>query len=1180
MAFFGRSAPDIRKLKDAGDIDGLLNILSGADTEYHPGAATALFSLGAPAIRAVVARLSGGSGSSGLAHALSSPGLPALPALLHLVGKVPGEVAADISDDVARLGTPAFEAITPALMHESASVRKGAAIMLGSLGKKNMDALLALRHLSSDSNRDVRREAGNALARTGWEPEDDTEKAYLFCIREEWKECVKLKKAAVPVLLEAAGDPDPGVRILAIRSLGRIHDLRAIPVLQKGLSDDDAHVRAASAESYGELGDNRALPDLMAVLDDSYPQVRMEAAWALDRLGWKPANARQQIRYLIAKEQWNELASLGKPAIQPLIEVLQEAHSGVRLGAVEALRKIGNPAHEALLAALSVQDSVRKESARRAISSIKKKNEEESTLARKSVADSETFRREYDDSMGARKKFDEQRILEGRLPVRPGKATEDARPPFPKQVPSPAEQKELRQMIAESERKVNEGLAAAERKRQRAEKPEPSVKPAEGAEPTPEDIRGMETFLKERFSAIEREEMAAAQERARAEAEDADDVWATPAAARAEGPADLIDYDSHTSITFTGEDPAVKEDPVEVLLRALKSRDESIRATAIESLREMGDPAIEYLIKALQDETYTVRLAASDALGEMGSQKGVGPLIQVLRDPYEDVRISASLSLGSLKNPLSIPFLVELFSDEYNGVRFAAADALVEFGTAALTPLLKALENSNALVRISAARALAKLADIKSIPALIEHLGDDVAEVRWGVSQALSEIGVPAIMPLTWVLKKGLLKERLAALDALGTIYDHRAEEAILIAMQDPDEEVRDKAARVMKKREILNVWRDAWMKRVEVEEEQPQLIGAMEENDAKEFDKDGAQEIENLIIALKDRNGTSQVAVSMRLMMMGRPAVEGLIRALRNEDSEIKKAAAELLGEMREVAVDPLMNALRDDNTFVRTVAARNLGKIGNERSIDALIEAMNTERNYRVRAVIAEALGYMGNRSSIDPLIVALRDRDEEVQMAAAHSLGYIGDRRAIEPLIQALNDVDYRVRHVALEALRDPSGIPQDHLVNALKYGEKEFKQGVAEALDQLGWEAGNDTEYAYYLIGKDRWGELDRLGPAAIGPVTEALQDESIDVRLIAMKTMSRIGGAQVVAPLIETLGDSAPAVRMGAERVLIEIGEPAVAMLRAAAAMDEKRAPVIDRIVTAIEKKRSSPVNGT
>jgi HEAT repeat protein len=1179
MAFFGRSAPDIKKLKDAVDIDGLLNILAGADTEYHPGAAMALFSLGAPAIRAVVARLSGGSGSSGLAHVLSSPGLPALPALLHVVAKVPEEIAEIISDDLARLRTPAFEALKPALMHESPSVRKGAAILLGSMGKKNMDAVLALRTLSHDGHRDVRREAGNALVRAGWEPEDDTKKAYLFCIREEWKECVNLKKAAVPVLLEAAGDPDPGVRIPAIRSLGRIHDLRAIPILQQGLSDEDAHVRAASAESFGELGDNRALPDLIAVLGDSYPQVRMEAAWALDRLGWKPSTARQQIQHLIAKEQWNELAHLGKPAIQPLIEVLQETHSGARSGAVEALRKIGKPAHEALQAALSVQDAGRKESAFRAISSIKKKNEEDSSFAQKNAADPEIFRREYDDGMGARKKFDEQRIAEGKLPVRPGRATEGTQPPVLTKPPSPEEEKELRQMIAESERKVTDGLAAAERKRLSAKQPKPSVKQAAGAEPTPEDIRGMETFLKERFSAIEREEMAAAHERATAALEDAEEVWDTPAV-HAEGPSDLLDYDSHTSITFTGEEIAVKEDPVEVLLRALKSRDESIRATAIESLRDMGDQALEYLIGALQDENYTVRLAASEALGAMGSQKGVGPLIQVLRDPYEDVRISASLSLGSLKNPLSLPFLVELFGDEYNGVRFAAADALVEFGDAALNPLVKALENSQALIRISAARALAKLADVKSIPALVEHLGDEVEDVRWGASQALSGIGVPAIIPLTWVLKKGLLIERLAALDALGTIYNDRAAEAILIAMQDPDEKVREKASHVMKKREILNVWRQAWMKRVESEEEQPQLIGAMQENDAKEFSKDGIQEIESLIIALKNRNGTSQVAISMRLMMMGRPAVEGLIRALRDEDGDIKKAAAEVLGEMREVSVDPLMNALRDDNTFVRTVAARNLGKIGNERSIDALVEALHTERNYQVRAVIAEALGYMGNRSSIDPLIVALRDRDEEVQMAAAHSLGYIGDRRSIERLIQALNDVDYRIRHVALEALRDPSGIAQDHLVNALKYGEKEFKQGVAEALDQLGWKAKNDNEYAYYLIGKDRWGELDRLGAAAIGPAKEALSDESVDVRLIAMKTMSRIGGAQVIAPLIETLGDTAPAVRMGAERALIEIGEPAVAMLRATASMDEKRAPVIERIVKAIEKRRSTPATGT
>ncbi|NYT05584.1 MAG: HEAT repeat domain-containing protein [Methanomicrobiales archaeon] len=1170
MALFDRSASECNRMKEAGNIEGLLDLLCRADPGQRPSIATALLSMGTPAIKAAAGRLSSGDTTEALAHALASPGIAVLPALLHLVSRIPGEPAVVIADDLARAGNEAFEALMPAMMHENPALRKGAAVVLGSIARKNMDALLALRQMCRDPDRGVRQEAGEALVRTGWEPDDDMEKAYLFFIREKWSDCVRMKKAAVPVLLEAASDPDPNVKIPALRALGKIHDVRAVPVLKKGLADGDGHVRSAAAEAMGELGDGQQVPDLVRALTDPYPQVRMEAAWALDRLGWKPQTDRQQIRYLIAKEQWNTLAQLGRPAIQPLIEVLEEAHSGVRSGAVEALRKIGKPAHEALAAAVQVESRCRQEAARRAISSIKQKNEEDAQRVRRSEDNAETYQREYRESIRARERYDAERIRQGVPPGRPEAAGPSGRP-LPPVSPSPEEVRNLQAMIRESERKVREGLAAVERGKQQHATPPPAPSAASGEGPTPEDIRAMESRMQERFDAIEREEWRHRQAAASRESAAGEDAGA----AHAEAPETPIDFGPRKGMGMQPEEEeAVPEDPMAALLRALRSKDEGVRAAAIESIRDMGDAGREYLIGALLDENYAVRIAAAEALGEIGSQKGVGPLIQVLRDQYEDVRIAAIISLGMLKNPLSISFIIELFRDEYSGVRFAAADAVAEFGEAALGPLTAALGNGDVLVRITAARSFTRLAHLKSIPTLIEHLGDEVKDVRWGVSQALAEIGVPAVMPLTWVLKKGTQAERLAALDALGTIYDDRASEAILIALQDEDEVVRDKASRVLKKREILNVWREAWLKRVETEE-QPQLIGAMQEVDAREFADKGQKEIANLIHALKERNGSSQVAASMRLMMMGRPAVEGLIRALRDEDHDTRVAAAEILGEMREVAVDPLMGALRDTDTFVRTVAARNLGKIGSERSIDALIEALHAERNYKVRAVIAEALGYMGNRRSIDPLIIALRDRDEEVQMAAAHSLGYIGDRKAIEPLIQALNDVDYRVRHVALEALKDPSGVPQDHLVNALKFGEKEFKQGVAEALDMLGWTPRNETEHAYYLIGKGRWGELDRLGRAAIGPVTEAMQDDSVDIRLVAMKAVSRIGGTDAVQPLIAALADPAPAVRMGAERALVEIGGGAIPKLQAAASLDTGKAGVIDRIVAAINERRAA-----
>ena len=51
---------------------------------------------------------------------------------------------------------------------------------------------------------------------------------------------VKIGKAAVPGLIEAAKDGEQGIRILALRALSELRDHRAIPVMMKCIQEDSA----------------------------------------------------------------------------------------------------------------------------------------------------------------------------------------------------------------------------------------------------------------------------------------------------------------------------------------------------------------------------------------------------------------------------------------------------------------------------------------------------------------------------------------------------------------------------------------------------------------------------------------------------------------------------------------------------------------------------------------------------------------------------------------------------------------------------------------------------------------------------------------------------------------------------------------------------------------------------
>ncbi len=1135
MALFDRQKSSNEKFVSQSDIAGLIAALNNGDEAVQKKAASII--CGSKHKSSEFLRYIKGESPAmqeKLINSLLKAGIIAVPLIVPVLVNIDPIARQSALIQIGRFGNPGFDAIAPLMEDGSDEIRMGAVFILGEMARRNPDALLALRHMLHDPSYGVCRAAAAALDDAGWKADEGEDKALFLLIREDWRQLVKYRKKAVPVLLEALQLEDRPNKKQIIRTLGSIHDMSAVPLLIRYCDDSDLEVRSAAIEALGETGGDAARSALLRALCDPYPQIRMEAAWALDRLGWHPEDDSEKVCYLIAKEQWLTLADMGRPAIEPLIRMLKEQHSGVRDGAIQALRRLGNPALTMLMQ-VGKRDDEYGAAALEAIRVIRQRNAEEQHSAPRKE-DDRKFRQELEEGCEAQKIHEQGLIRKGRLPPSMIRKETPSPAPRPREREIPGDAEARAAMIAESQEKVLTGFAQL--KSQRIEAPVNEADDDMPESPTKEDLDRMQQQVSDGLAAsVEARVKAGNDDQTAGEPVDAVDETGLFSS---QGP---VVQPTARSADAAGIDEPIR-DPVQELLRTLQHRDEEVRSAAVESLRLMGDAGLKVLIAALGDEDSGVRNAAAEALGDIGNQKAVGPLIQLLNDEYEYVRIAAAHSLGKLKNMLSITSLLKLFGDDYTGVRFAAADALASFGDIVLPHLHNALSDQDAAVRVTATRALSKCADVRSLPALLEHLGDEVPEVRRGVAQVLGMIGSAVIRPLIHVLEKGEKTEKLTALDALVNVYEDRATEAILIAMNDEDADIREKAAKAMRKREVLNVWREAWLKRLDEHEEGDQLIGAMHEEDEKAFDENGAREVENLIKALREKKATQQIAISMRLMMMGRPAVEGLIRALRDQDHDIRSSAAELLGEMREVAVEPLIEALSDDDAYVRTVSARSLGKIGSPRALDELIAGLKTEKNHHVRCVIAEALGYTGNRRAIDPLIAALRDRDEEVQMAAAHSLGYIGDQRAIEPLIQALNDIDYRVRHVALEALKDPAGVPQEHLVNTLKFGEMELRTGVAEALDQMGWKPENDTDLAYYLIGKGRWRELDRLDAAALEPLSNVIEDKPADIRLEAVKTVARIGGKGSVQLLIKGIQDENPVIRKISARALAGLGADA------------------------------------
>jgi HEAT repeat protein len=569
---------------------------------------------------------------------------------------------------------------------------------------------------------------------------------------------------------------------------------------------------------------------------------------------------------------------------------------------------------------------------------------------------------------------------------------------------------------------------------------------------------------------------------------------------------------------------------------------------------KLGATAVAPLIFALEDEEQDVRCASAEALGEIGDPQAVQPLVTALRDKTPEVRAAAAKALGQIGDPQAVNPLVAILDEDGDELaRQAVAGALLKIGEPAVIPLIAALKKKPA--RGIAARVLGAIGDPRAVDPLIAVLRDNVFWQRQVTAEALGEIGDPrAVDPLIALLKDEHQQVRQAAADALVKVGESGVDR-LIAELQDQDKNVNSAAIRALDRigwkpdRGESGAWywvvkRD-WAKVSQLgsaavapllfalhDEEQnvrcaaakalgeigdlkavKPLMAALEDNfndvrvaAAEALGKIGdLQAVQPLIAALKDKHKQARMAATGALIKIGEPAVDSLIAALRDQDQNIRSAAAGVLDQMGRkpdhgessawywvikrdwnkaiqlgsFAEAPLLFALYDENKDVRNAAAEALDKLGWEPDCGTNGAVYWIIRGQWKRCIQIGA-------PAVVPLIAALQDKNESVRSAAAGVLGQIGDARAVEPLISALK------------------------------------KDAWQAAIDALGH------------IGDNR----------AVEPLIVLLKNKDNDIRIATIEALGRIGNAQAVKPLVTTLKKE-PNMRSATAAALAQIGAPAV-----------------------------------
>lgn len=180
-------------------------------------------------------------------------------------------------------------------------------------------------------------------------------------------------------------------------------------------------------------------------------------------------------------------------------------------------------------------------------------------------------------------------------------------------------------------------------------------------------------------------------------------------------------------------------------LQQLALKGGNLGQTAIEALGEIGDKrAVSTLEPLLKSTDKYVEVQALYALAKLGQRERVKTLEQALEgDPGErGAALMAAYYLLKLDKNSGMAYLDKLARSKDDPLAPMAAEALGKSGNErAVLPLVEALKNPEAAVRLQAARGLARLGGARAIAALKKLKDDPNAGVRSSAMTGLDEWG-------------------------------------------------------------------------------------------------------------------------------------------------------------------------------------------------------------------------------------------------------------------------------------------------------------------------------------------------------------------------------------------------------------------------------------------------------
>ncbi len=585
---------------------------------------------------------------------------------------------------------------------------------------------------------------------------------------------------------------------------------------------------------------------------------------------------------------------------------------------------------------------------------------------------------------------------------------------------------------------------------------------------------------------------------------------------------------------------------------------------------------VEKYSKRLREaRKWSERAHAAEVLGLVGSGAAVPALVETLRDPYDDdvsVKVAAAQALARLRNPEVIPLLVkELQTVDENSSR-NIAEALTNFGGAAIPALLELLADpEKTSARVWAARILGRIGDSNLTDALVARLYDRNDLLRMAAAESLGIIGDRrALQPLVQsTLRDPAPQVRAHAAGAVAVIEGEGAIDVLVAALADPDYGTR---LRVLEAFENMKV-RDTSLIEGALRDPNPEV----KRRAALVLERVG--HLERVVERLASEDNGVRLRAYAALTQLGRAGiVDSIASYIHHPSFEVRAQVARACGDLGVGRVGALLLAAVDDPEWVvRASIVDAIGRLRPEGSVAALVKLL-LDPEMPVREAAAEALGAFAI-TEVEPfmaqvvpayesgsvhtrlhmvmlaarldrpeatalLVSAARDPSETVRLRGVDSLAGRPEELAVPALLMCLTDASLEVRIAALRALGSAASAEAfEGLLRALPGAPPDVRDRIADALARGGRQ---------HLIAR----------------VDELAATELLDVQLGIIWTLGKLGDTAGVPYLIRFLTRPERELRASAAGALAKIpGSPsALALLDAVTDRDPRtRAAVVNAL---------------